>query len=95
ESCDDVDIFPSQIYLCGGGALLPEIKEVMMEFPWKRLLPFPVVPQTKIYSPNLLSNITDSSGKLKNIYDITPASLAKFAYDQEIEKKNINIVGGN
>ncbi len=95
DSCDDVDIFPSQIYLCGGGALLPEIKEVMIEFPWKKALPFPVVPQTKIFTPKLLSNITDSSGKLKNIYDITPASLAKFAYDQEIEKKNINIVGGD
>jgi cell division protein FtsA len=95
ESCDDVDVFPSQIYLCGGGALLPEIKEVMLEFPWKKLLPFAVVPQIKIYTPEMLSSITDSSGKLKNVYDITPASLAKFAYDQEIEKRNINIVGGN
>jgi cell division protein FtsA len=95
ESCDDVDVFPSQIYLCGGGALLPEIKEVMLEFPWKQLLPFPVVPQIKTFNPELLSNINDSSGKLKHIYDITPAALAKFAYDQEIEKLGINIVGGN
>jgi cell division protein FtsA len=95
ESCDDVDVFPSQIYLCGGGALLPEIKEVMLEFPWKQLLPFPVVPQIKTFNPELLSNINDSSGKLKHIYDITPAALAKFAYDQEMEKLGINIVGGN
>jgi cell division protein FtsA len=94
ESCDDVDVFPTQIYLCGGGALLPEIKEVMIEFPWKQLLPFPVVPKIKTFRPELLSNINDSSGKLKHIYDITPASLAKFAYDQEMEKLGINIVGG-
>lgn len=94
ESCDDVDVFPSQVYICGGGALLPEIKEVMIEFPWKQLLPFALVPKIKTYTPELLSNINDSSGKLKHIYDITPASLAKFAYDQEMEKLGINIVGG-
>jgi cell division protein FtsA len=95
DSCDDVDIFPSQVYLCGGGSLLPEMKEVMIEFPWKQLLPFPLVPQIKIFRPELLSNINDSSGKLKHVYDITPASLAKFAYDQEMEKMGINIVGGS
>jgi cell division protein FtsA len=95
DSCDDVDIFPSQIYICGGGALLPEIKEVMIEFPWKKLLPFPMVPQVKIFKPELLSDINDSNGKLKHIYDITPAALAKFAYDQEMEKLNISIIGGD
>lgn len=95
ESCDDVDVFPSQIYLCGGGSLLPEIREVIIEFPWKKYLPFAVVPQVKIFTPDLLASITDSSGKLKHVYDITPASLAKFVYDQEIEQRNINIVGGN
>jgi len=95
ESCDDVDVFPSQVYLCGGGALLPEMKEVMLEFPWKKLLPFPIVPKIKIFTPDLLSNINDSSGKLKHVYDITPAALAKFAYDQEADKLDISIVGGN
>ena len=93
ESCDDVDVFPSQIYLCGGGALLPEMKEVMLEFPWKQLLPFSLVPQVKLFKPEMLSSINDSSGKLKNIYDITPASLAKFAYDLEMEKLDIDIIG--
>lgn len=93
ESCNDVDVFPTQIYLCGGGALLPEMKEVMIEFPWKQLLPFALVPKIKTFKPELLSNINDSSGKLKHIYDITPASLAKFAYDQEIDKLGISILG--
>jgi hypothetical protein len=66
----------------------------MIEFPWKKLLPFPMVPQIKTFRPELLSNINDSSGKLKHIYDITPAALAKFAYDQEMEKLGISIVGG-
>jgi hypothetical protein len=53
-----------------------------------------MVPQIKTFRPELLSNINDSSGKLKHIYDITPAALAKFAYDQEMEKLGISIVGG-
>jgi cell division protein FtsA len=93
ETCNDVDVFPTQIYLCGGGALLPEMKEVMIEFPWKKLLPFALVPKIKTFKPELLSSINDSSGKLKHIYDITPASLAKFAYDQEIDKLDISILG--
>ncbi len=91
-SCDDVDTFPGQIYLCGGGALLPEIKEVMLEFPWKKFLPFPVVPRIEYFTPQKLDNIIDHSGDLKYIFDVTPAALAKFAYDNEINKsKNIAI----
>jgi len=83
--CDDISSFPTQIYLCGGGALLPEIKEVMLEFPWKKFLPFPVVPKIDYFTPEKLDNIKDNSGNLKHIFDITPASLAKFVYDTEVK----------
>ncbi len=83
--CDDIDSFPTQVYLCGGGALLPEIKEVMLEFPWKKFLPFPVVPKIDFFKPENLENIKDNSGNLRYIFDITPASLAKFVYDTEVK----------
>ncbi len=85
--CDDITSFPTQIYLCGGGALLPEIKEVMLEFPWKKFLPFPVVPKIDFFTPENLDQIKDSSGNLRHIFDITPASLAKFIYDTEVKNK--------
>jgi cell division protein FtsA len=85
--CDDITSFPTQIYLCGGGALLPEIKEVMLEFPWKKFLPFPVVPKIDFFTPEKLDDIKDNSGKLRHIFDITPASLAKFVYDTEVKNK--------
>ena len=91
ESCEDVDVLPSQIYLCGGGALLPDIKEVMLEFPWKKYLPFTVVPRIEMFTPNQLRGVRDNSGELQNVYDITPASLAKFVYDMEIDKKKYDI----
>lgn len=85
-NCDDVDTFPTQVYLCGGGSLLPEIKEVMLEFPWKKYLPFPVVPKIDYFTPQKLDNIVDLSGDLKYVFDVTPCALAKFAYDNEINK---------
>ncbi len=91
ESCEDIDVLPSQIYLCGGGALLPEIKEVMLEFPWKKYLPFTVIPKIDMFTPDLLGSIKDNSGELQNIYDITPASLAKFVYDMEIDRTKYDI----
>lgn len=91
-SCDDVENFPGQIYICGGGSLLPEIKEVMLEFPWKKYLPFPVVPRIEYFTPQRLSSINDLSGDLKHVFDVTPASLAKFAYDIEISKYKGGIV---
>jgi cell division protein FtsA len=85
--CDDISSFPTQIYLCGGGALLPEMKEVMLEFPWKKFLPFPVVPKIEFFTPEKLDTIKDNSGNLRNIFDITPAALTKFIYDTEIKKE--------
>lgn len=92
QSCEDVGALPTQIYLCGGGSLLPDIKQSLMEFPWKKYLPIAVVPKIDLFTPDLLGSIVDNSGDLENIYDITPASLAKFLYDMEIDrvKKNIN-----
>jgi len=82
ESVEDVDVLPSQIFLCGGGALLSEVKKVMMEFPWVQLLPFASVPKINIFLPERLHGISDLSGSLKFAYDVTPASLSRFAYDK-------------
>jgi len=82
ENTEDVQSFPTQVFLCGGGALLPEIREVMIEFPWTRLLQFPAVPKINIFLPERLDGIKDLSGELKFAYDVTPAALAKFAYDK-------------
>lgn len=88
EHCDDVSSFPTQIYLCGGGSLLPEIKEVMLEFPWKKTLPFPVIPRIEFFTPEKLDHVSDSSNELRNVFDITPAALSKFIYD--MHSKDIN-----
>lgn len=82
EMNDEITVYPPKIYLCGGGALLPEIKEVMLEFPWSKLLPFTTVPKVILFTPSKLDHLIDESGDLNHIYDVTPSSLTLFAYDK-------------
>ncbi len=88
ELTEDVDLFPSQIYLCGGGALLPDIKNIMLEYPWTKLLKFNSVPQINLFLPNRLEGVIDQTGVATNSFDITPISLAKFLGDKEFNPSN-------
>lgn len=82
EMNKEATCFPPKIYLCGGGAQLPEIKEVLMEFPWSKLLPFASVPKITLFTPAKMDRIVDESGDLNHIYDVTPAALTLFAWDK-------------
>ncbi len=82
EMVEDIDSFPSQIYLCGGGSMLPDIKNVILEYPWTRVLPFAKSPKTNIFLPQKIEDVTDISGDLLNPYDVTPAALALFGHDK-------------
>ena len=82
EMVEDIESFPPQIYLCGGGSMLPDIKNVLLEYPWTKVLPFPKTPRANIFLPQKLEDVTDLSGDLVNPYDITPAALALFGYDK-------------
>ncbi len=88
ELSDDIELFPSQIYLCGGGALLPDIKNIMLEYPWTKLLKFNSVPQINLFLPNRLEGIVDSTGEATNSFDITPIALAKFYHDKLLNPSN-------
>ncbi len=82
EMVEDIESFPPQIYLCGGGSMLPDIKNVILEYPWTRVLPFPKSPRTNLFLPQKLEDVKDLSGDLLNPYDITPAALALFGHDK-------------
>jgi len=92
EVSQDIRSFPPKIYLCGGGALLPDIKEVMMEYPWTKFLPFASIPKVQIFLPDKLDNLIDRSEDLKYTYDVTPASLTLFAFDKINNPENYNYI---
>lgn len=73
--------FPHQIYLCGGGALLPEIKTNLVEFPWTKELPFNRSPKVNFLYPKDLQSIIDNANLLLSVDDVTPASIARFTLE--------------
>ena len=88
DSLNDVDVFPTQIFLCGGGALLPEIKQIMLEHPWTRLHDFPSIPKIQLFLPERLYEVQDRTGQLNKPFHVTPAALARFAYDKYNNPEN-------
>ncbi len=87
EMMEDIESLPPQIYLCGGGAMLPDIKKAITDYPWTKLLPFPKSPKATVFLPEKLDDIKDVSGKLTHTYDVTPAALAKFGHDKLVKLK--------
>ncbi len=76
ESFENVDVLPSKIFLSGGGAHLPEIKETLETMEWVKLLPFTRKPQVSFLHPKMISNLVDETKLLKDQQDIMPMALA-------------------
>lgn len=75
------DLLPSQILLCGGGSLLPEIKASIVNPRWSEDLAFAKLPQVGFIKPEEVVNIVDQTGKLTQTQDVTPMALANLALD--------------
>lgn len=73
---EDVKKYPSDIYICGGGSALPDIREGLIEYPWLNVLPFQKFPKTSHIYPNQLENLIDDTKKLTDPSDVAPAALA-------------------
>ena len=82
ESMEDVSLFPPYLYLCGGGAMLADLRRAVIEYPWSDRLPFVRFPKVSLITPEKLDKIEDRGQELKDAMDITPAGLARFAWDQ-------------
>ncbi len=76
DSFDKIKKLPSKIYLSGGGAILPEIKEILETREWVKSLPFSKKPQISFMSPKMFSNVLDEEKVLKDHQDVVPAALA-------------------
>jgi len=87
EEFSNLDLLPSRILLCGGGALLPDIEEVLNRAQWNPNLPFARRPSIHFIKPQDVENIIDQTKELTNPWDITPMSLANLAIDLVGEEK--------
>ena len=87
EEFSSLELLPSRILICGGGALLPDIEEVLKSAQWNPGLPFARKPSVHFIRPQDVENILDQTKELTNPWDITPMSLANLAIDLVGEEK--------
>ncbi len=78
---EKIDILPSKIYICGGGSLLPEIKEVLDSREWTQTLPFPKKPAITFLEPKMLANMIDETRLLKDPIDVPTVALANIGLE--------------
>jgi cell division protein FtsA len=81
----NVDLLPSRILLCGGGSALPEIKKALENGDWHKNLPFARKPKISFIKPDMVSNMIDKTGEIKDQQDITPMGLASLVVDMDVE----------
>ncbi len=84
---EKLDTLPSKIYLCGGGSLLPEIKEVLETREWTQTLPFPKKPSIGFIEPKMITNIIDETKSLKTPIDVPTIALANIGLEYAGEEQ--------
>jgi cell division protein FtsA len=70
------ELLPGRVYLCGGGAQLPQLVAVLNGDGWWRHLPFARQPQVRALAPADVAGVRDASGRLTTRQDVTPMALA-------------------
>jgi len=82
DGMEDVEQYPPFIYLCGGGAMLPDLRSSIIEYPWTQKLKFMRFPKVLVITPDKLDKIFDKQRSLKDSMDVTVAGLARFSWDK-------------
>lgn len=78
---DSVDHLPNRILLCGGGASLSKLVEVLSERDWYKELPFTKRPTVHLISPSEVIDIEDTTGAASDHTFITAMGLLRVGYD--------------
>ena len=89
---ENVDVLPSRILLCGGGAKLPEIREVLETSEWAKSLPFAKKPQVSFVNSKYISGLTDETKKLDQPEDLPAMALASLGLEFTMEEQVLSKV---
>ncbi|MEO8626039.1 MAG: cell division FtsA domain-containing protein, partial [Candidatus Limnocylindrales bacterium] len=74
-------MLPGRVYLCGGGARLPQIAQALRDPALARALPFARPPQVEAITVNEVAQVKDATGLLVDEQDIPPMALAHQALE--------------
>ncbi len=79
------ELLPGRVYLCGGGARLPQVVAALGDDGWWRDLPFARRPSVRSLGPTDVAGIADGTGALTSEQDVTPLALAHQALILDIQ----------
>ncbi len=82
----EIEVLPSRILLCGGGAHLPEIKNALNNEKWHKKLHFARAPQAQFIRPSDISTVIDETKKIKDHQDITLMALVSAGIELSSEE---------
>jgi cell division protein FtsA len=82
------ELLPSNIYVCGGGSLLPEVMTELRKNAWAEGLPFAREPRARPLLPADVGALEDSTGQLTTPQDVAPMGLAVHALRQGAEDRD-------
>ncbi|HSR25111.1 MAG TPA: hypothetical protein VLW53_16265, partial [Candidatus Eisenbacteria bacterium] len=82
------EILPSNLYVCGGGSLLPELVHELRKNLWAEGLPFEHQPQARLLTPGDAHGLIDTTGQLLSARDVGPMALANHALRVETEERD-------
>ncbi len=93
EDFSQAEYFPPAILLCGGGSLLPGIKNILkkeaISRQWWEKFPFSQSPQIGFIQPGHIDNIIDQTNSLNGPEDIIPLALASLTLEIATEEDNV------
>ncbi|MBD3362998.1 cell division protein FtsA [Candidatus Dojkabacteria bacterium] len=76
---EEVEEFPAEILISGGGSELPEMYDALISYPWLTVLPFGKFPNVKHMYPKQIANINDETGLMHTTHDVVPAALTSIS----------------
>ena len=83
-------LLPGRIYLCGGGARLPQIGAALRDPQFARHLSFARPPQVEAITVAEVAQLTDATGLLADEQDIPPMALAHQAIEMTAQENPLD-----
>lgn len=90
DEFDAIDHLPNSLLLCGGGASLGELVDILEETNWYTELPFTKKPSIRLIEPTQVVGILDTTNRLRDHTYITAMGLLRVGLDTLASDDNVN-----
>ncbi len=78
---NEIDIYPDEFLISGGGAEMGDIYDTLISYPWLQVLPFEKFPKIKHIYPSQIANVKDETGLMISGADVACAALTSISLD--------------